>query len=435
MIRTASALNRRQWLASMASVTACGWLPGLVAATAQHPARQRSCIMLWLNGGPATIDLFDLKPGNANGGPFQPIATRSAGVQISEHLPTLAKWSERTALVRSLRTKEGDHGRARFLASTGNVPLGAILFPAFGACVAKELGSVEGQLPSFISIARPRNQGGNLSAGAGFLGPAYAPLLVGEGASERRGGSADELTVPNLARLTSVSAAEQAARVDLLADLDERFAVGRDVPQTAGQRTAYRRAVRLMTPEAAQAFDFLSETAATRERYGRDLFGQACLLARRLVERDVPFVEVTLDGWDTHQDNFTRVRELSGILDRAVGALLTDLHDRGLLERTLIVCMGEFGRTPKINVNTGRDHYPAAWSAFLAGGGIRGGQAYGTTSPDGLTVTSQPTSIPDLLATICTALGIDPEKQNMSNVGRPIRIADPSAQPITEILA
>jgi len=179
----------------------------------------------------------------------------------------------------------------------------------------------------------------------------------------------------------------------------------------------------------------VSVAAATRERYGTTAFGQGCLLARRLIERRVPFVEVTLGGWDTHADNFPAVQKLSGVLDRAWSSLMHDLHERGLLDSTVIVWMGEFGRTPGINPQAGRDHYPKAWSVVLGGGGIKGGTVIGRTSASGLEVEDHPVATPDLLATVCLALGIDPAHQNMSNVSRPIRIVDPVAKPIHEALA
>ncbi len=189
-----------------------------------------------------------------------------------------------------------------------------------------------------------------------------------------------------------------------------------------------------MEPAAAAAFDLDEEQDDLRDTYGRNIFGQGCLMARRLVERGVPFVEVSLGGWDTHQNNFERVKGLSGTLDGAFAALLGDLSDRGLLDSTVIVCMGEFGRTPKINGGSGRDHYPVAWSSVLAGGGLQGGSVIGKTAPDGMTVADRPVAVPDLIATIVQAVGIDPKKQNMSNVSRPIRIADPEAKPIVEVL-
>ncbi|MBX9626673.1 MAG: DUF1501 domain-containing protein, partial [Gemmataceae bacterium] len=212
------------------------------------------------------------------------------------------------------------------------------------------------------------------------------------------------------------------------------FAAGRPAPVAESVRAATLQAVRLMRPEAAAAFDLDAETDKTRAAYGKGVFAEGCLLARRLVERGVPFVEVTLDGWDTHDKNFDRVRELSGTLDAAFAALLSDLKDRGLLDATLVVCQGEFGRTPKINGQTGRDHWPASWAVALAGGGIKGGQVVGKTTADGTAVDGDPTSVPDLIATVATAVGVDPRKQNMSNVGRPIRVADPAAVPIRGLL-
>ena len=203
---------------------------------------------------------------------------------------------------------------------------------------------------------------------------------------------------------------------------------------TDAARAATDAGIRLMQPAAAEAFRLDRETAKARDAYGRNVFGQGCLLARRLVERGVPFVEVTLDGWDTHLNNFDQVKGLSGTLDGAFATLLTDLRDRGLLDSTLVVCLGEFGRTPKINGANGRDHWPRAWGAALAGGGLRGGQSIGRTSADGTTVEDRPITIPDLIATVCSAVGIDPAAQNASNVGRPIRVADPSAKPIKELL-
>jgi len=230
----------------------------------------------------------------------------------------------------------------------------------------------------------------------------------------------------------------------MLRSLEDRF-VARHVTSAAatGHQIAYRRAVRLMESEAAAAFDLDAEPSALRDAYGRNRFGQGCLMARRLVQRGVPFVEVSLNGvegnaglgWDTHVDNFQTVRKLSETLDPAWATLLRDLQERGLLESTLVVWMGEFGRTPVINANGGRDHFPAAWSTVLSGGGIHGGQAIGRTGKDGTEIEDHPVSVPDLLATVCKALGLDPRKQNQSGIGRPIRLVDPDATPIEEVLA
>jgi hypothetical protein len=389
-----------------------------------------------MNGGPASIDLWDLKSGHANGGPSRETATATPGLAISENLPALARWSDRLALVRSMSTKEGDHGRATYLLRTGNLPQGGIEFPTLGSLVAKELLPMRLDLPPFVSIAPQRFLAQN-AFGPGFLGPQFAPLLV---ADSQRSGPGDtaavdqQLRVQNL-NLAGVTPRRAEERLELFHDLEIDFLAGRPGTIADSHRAAYEAAVRLMKPETAQVFDLSGEPPTLRDRYGRNLFGQGCLLARRLVERGVPFVEVTLDGWDTHQNNFDAVKNLCSILDPAWSTLMSDLKERGLLDSTLIVWMGEFGRTPKINPQKGRDHFPDAWCTVLAGGGIRGGQAIGRTSKDGMRVEERPVRVPDLLATVCQALGIDYERQNLSNVGRPIRIVDKSAMPIQEALA
>jgi hypothetical protein len=432
-------LSRRAWLRTvgmgLAGACASPWFRNLSLAAEVAADRKRSLIVLWLNGGPSTIDLFDLKPEHANGGPFKPAQTKVPGLLLSEHLPRMAERSEHLALVRSMSTKEGDHGRASFVARTGVAPQGAIRFPAFGAAVGKELANEAAELPSAVCIAPRRNPDLDGHT-AGFLGSRFAPLLIGEN-STYNSSAADPgrvLHVANLQRPTGVASATQQARLSLLQQADGRFAGRHRGAATSSHQASVDRAVRLMQDHAARTFDLDDEPAKTREAYGKSLFGQGCLLARRLVERDVPFVEVTLDGWDTHQNNFDRVAELSRTLDQGWGALVDDLKDRGMLDSTLVVCLGEFGRTPKINGNAGRDHYPAAWSVALAGGGIRGGALVGRTSEDGMAVADRPTSIPDLLATVCQAMGVDPLKQNISNVSRPIRIVDKSARPLEELL-
>jgi Protein of unknown function (DUF1501) len=283
--------------------------------------------------------------------------------------------------------------------------------------------------------------------GPGFLGPQYAPLVVGEGAVMDPNGANDarnlSFKVEDLNLPAGVDTPRADARLGLLDCLRKDFLSSHPGVGPLSHQDAYLRAVRLMRSAAARAFELEEEPASVRDAYGRTPFGQGCLLARRLVERGVPFVEVTLSsapgaaavGWDTHQQNFEAVKKLSEVLDPAWAALMDDLRGRRLLDSTLIVWMGEFGRTPKINPQAGRDHFPAAWTTVLGGGGIKGGQVIGRTSADGNSVEERPVAVPDLMATICKALGIDPSKQNLSDVGRPIRIADPSARPITEALA
>ncbi len=271
---------------------------------------------------------------------------------------------------------------------------------------------------------------------------------MGEAAENRLGDAgavADQsLNVRNLELPRGVTPEQRDARVALLETMQSDFRATHPVLPAVSNQAAYARALRLMRSEAARAFDLDAEPAALRDAYGRNQFGQGCLLARRLVERGVAFVEVALGGvngessapiaWDGHTDIFDSVKSLSGPLDAGWSTLMMDLQARGLLDSTLIVWMGEFGRTPRMNRTNGRDHYPNAWSTVLAGGGIKGGQVVGRTSPDGSTVEDRPVAVVDFLATICLALGIDPLKENMSNVGRPIRIVDKSARPIEEVL-
>jgi uncharacterized protein (DUF1501 family) len=437
-----SLLSRRQILrvgAVSTAVSLSGWLGRLAQATAATQDRpKRSCILLWMNGGPSTIDLFDLKPGHENGGPYKPIPTSAPGLQIGEHLPKLARHGQRLAILRGMSTKEGDHARGTYLMRTGQLPGAAgIQYPSIGALISKELGDPKSELPNFVSIA-PQRFFAQEAFGPGFLGPTHAPLIVGENPNfnPQQSGAIDAaLKVADLERPKSVDQASAAARLDLLREVQEEFAAGRPGTIAKSHAAAYERAIRLMQSEGGQVFDLSSEKADVRDKYGRNLFGQGCLLARRLVEKGVPFVEVSLSNWDTHAQNFDRVKDLCGALDSAWSALLDDLQDRGLLDSTTIVWMGEFGRTPKINQARGRDHYPNAWSTVIAGGGIKGGQAIGRTSKDGTTVEERPTSTLDFLATVCLALGIDYEKTNPSNVGRPIRIVEKGAQPVTEVIA
>jgi hypothetical protein len=434
--------------AGFAGVSLSGWLGRLAADEGKNPQRKRACILLWMNGGPSQLDTWDLKPGHANGGPFKEIDTNAPGVKFSEHLPELAKRADKLAIIRSMSTREADHTRGTYLMRTGRVPGGPIPYPTLGSFVSKELESEKAELPSFVSIAPFRF----LSPGAydsGFLGPKYAPLIVGENAGANfkvAGGAPDDaaaLKVQDLDRPAGVKGDRASSREKLLQAMEKDFVEGRSGLATESHRAAYQAALTMMQSKAVKAFDLSEESAKLRDRYGRSLFGQGCLLARRLIESGVPFVEVTLSGvpgqgnlgWDTHQNNFESVKKLSQVLDPAWATLMDDLKDHGLLDTTTIVWMGEFGRTPRINASNGRDHWANGWSTVLAGGGIKGGQVIGKTSPDGTEVKDRPVTVPDLLATVCQALGLDIAKQNQSNVGRPIRLVEPNAKPIKEVLS
>jgi hypothetical protein len=446
-----SRLSRREALqlaaAGVVGYSMSGWLEAVAQEAAGNPQRRRSCILLWMNGGPSQMDTFDLKPGHTNGGPYTEIQTSVPGIRISQHLPRIARHMDKMAIVRAMSTREGDHARGTFYLRSGYLPQGPIQYPTLGSLVSKEIGAPDLPLPSFVSIA-PFRAFSPAAYTSGFLGPQYAPLMVGETNNfgfnpQAANNYEDSLRVADMRAPEEISEAQFNSRVDLLQDMERDFVARHQTVAARSHQTAYERAVRLMRTSARTAFNLSEEPAAVRDSYGRNLFGQGCLLARRLVERNVPFVEVTLGylpnnpiGWDTHGQNFQNVQRLSEILDPAWGSLMDDLRQRGLMDTTTIIWMGEFGRTPRINQGQGRDHYPNAWTTVLAGGGIRGGSVFGRTSADGTTVEDpRPVSVPDFIATIMQAVGIDHEMTNMSNVGRPIPVADRNSRPIREILA
>lgn len=441
--------SRRSMLGALAAGAAgsgvSGWMPGFARAFADDPRRKRHCVLLWMPGGPTQTDTFDMKPGHLNGGEFQEIATSVPGLRFSEHLPRLAQLAEHLAIIRGMSTGEGDHGRGTYLMRTGRSPEGVIRYPAIGAALSKELGSEDATLPNFVSIASSQNFN-RAAFQSGFLGPRHAPLVVDTRDDFRTFAQFEleqdfaRLGVADLQPPPEVGLHQAAQRVQLLHTMQSTFAAAHPGGATATHQATLERAVRMVHGEAGEAFDLSQENDATRERYGRGRFGQGCLLARRLIERGVPFVEVSLGGqgrWDTHTANFETVAALSAELDAGWSSLMEDLRDRGLLESTTILWMGEFGRTPRINGGAGRDHYPQAWSTVLAGGGINGGQAWGRTDAGGESIVDGMVDTGNLLTTLCHALGVNPRIQNISNVGRPIRIAEgrPIKPLLTEIVA
>src|SRR5262249_12223595 len=296
---------------------------------------------------------------------------------------------------------------------------GGLTYPSIGSIVSAELGRPEYPMPNFVAV-------GGRSYGAGFLGAKHQPLVVTDPA---RG-------VENLKPLTDVQHFND--RVGLLEEMEQAFFRDYKAGSATDHKTTYHRAVTLMKSKEAKAFDLSLEPASSKAAYGSSKFGEGGLLARRLVETGVSFVEVNLGGWDTHQDNFDRVKRLSGQVDPAASALIKDLKDRGLLDSTLVVWMGEFGRTPKINTRgakPGRDHYPRAWTTLMFGGGIKAGQVIGKTDKEGATVVERPISALDFLPTVCQVRGSDNKKQNTPPTGRPIRMVDKGAAPIKELFA
>jgi uncharacterized protein (DUF1501 family) len=417
----------RMSLASAFGAAACPWLPRLAAAAGATPAK--ACIVLWMSGGPSQTDTWDLKPGHKNGGPFKEIGTAVPGMRVSEHLPKLAAVARHLGVIRSMATREGEHGRATQLLHTGQLPGGPVDYPALGSMVAKHLGDPDHDLPGYVTI-NPSMFGGG-AIGAGFLGPQYAPMAV-SGISDNPNARAD-LTIDDLKPAGPVAASDMDARRQLLAGLQGDFEKRHGGAAAKAHAASYRKAQRMIDTQARGGFRLGEEPAKLRDAYGRTRFGQGCLLARRLIERGVSFVEVSLEGWDTHSQNFEQVKTLNQTLDPAFATLLSDLKDRGRLDHTLVVWMGEFGRTPAINPNAGRDHFPAAWSVVLAGAGIKGGQVVGSTSKDGLTVADRPVSVADFLATVFTAVGVDPKTENQTWDGRPIALVK-GGRPIEELV-
>lgn len=380
-------------------------------------ARPKSCILLWMNGGPSHIDTFDPKPGAATGGPFKAIATSAPDVKICEHLPQLAEQAQHLAVIRSMTTKEGNHDRGQYLMHTGYAPSGTLKHPSLGAWVSHELGDPSFDLPNFVSIRGP-------SIGASFLGVEHNPFAVQNPSQGVR----------NLPAAKDVDRTRFAGRMQALEMLQNEFRAETQLAAVAGHDAVYAKTVRLMHSPLTKAFDLKDEPAATVQAYGDTDFGRGCLMARRLVETGVRFVEVTLDGWDTHIDNFSATKYLMRDLDPAMSTLVRELDERGRLDDTLVIWMGEFGRTPKITAADGRDHYPTAWSTVLAGGGVRGGQAYGATDDEGAKVVADPVTVPDYFATIATLLGMDPTHEEMSPVGRPIAISE-NGRAIAKLIA
>jgi uncharacterized protein (DUF1501 family) len=365
----------------------------------------KSAILLWMGGGPPTIDMFDMKPGAPTGGPMTPIATTGEG-QICSLMPQLALQMQHLSIIRSMSTREADHNRGRYYMHTGYVPNPNIEHPSYGAVVAHEMASHAPQLdlPPFISIGGP-------SEGPGFLGMAFAPFQV-----ETNG------NVRNLQM--GIEEARLADRMQMLAVLERNFVGEQRGAAAADHAKVLDKTLALMTSQQMRAFRVDEEPQAVRDRYGDFGFARGCLMARRLVEVGVPFVEVDFGGWDLHDNNFTTLETKLPQLDQAFSALVEDLVQRGQWQDTVVLWMGEFGRTPRINGNAGRDHWARSWSVVLGGGGLVAGRVIGQTNADGTSVESEPYSSEDLMATVCRGLGISLETRFTAKNGRPMKIAN-----------
>jgi hypothetical protein len=399
------ALSRRsfvRWLA--AGATSLGWFDRLTLHADELRQAQKACILLWMAGGPSQFETFDPKPGTATQGPSRAISTSVPGIAVAEHWPHVAQAVGELTIIRSMTSKEGNHGRATYLLHTGYAPSGGIVHPGFGSVVASELGPDEFDLPHFVSIQGP-------SIGPSFLGVPYAPFVVSD----------PNRPPDNLA--TPVPANRLERRLGLLNELEAPAAHAAALP-VKDHQVLYQQTARMVSSPRVKAFELDAEPQQLRDAYGRSSFGQGCLMARRLVEAGVTFVEVQSAGWDTHAGELAHLKKWIPPVDQGMAALLTDLKVRGLLDRTLVIWMGEFGRMPYINLTGGRDHFPSAFNVALAGCGVKGGQAIGATNRLGTAVASRPVTVPDLFCTFCRALGIDPRRENQSNVGRPIPIVE-----------
>jgi hypothetical protein len=414
-------MSRRHFLSHLAgsgaAATAALTLGHSLQAHADELKRNhKSAILLWMSGGPSTMDIWDLKPGTSTGGPFQPIAT-AGDVQICEHMPLTAKVMDKLAIVRSMSTREADHDRGRYYMHTGYVPNPNIEYPSYGSVISHELIDQRPNLeiPPFISV-------GGGSEGPGFLGMAWAPFVVNSNGQVR-----------NLEmNLDEKRLMQRMAALDLI----EKGFISQNRGSAADDHMKIlKKTLNLMTSQQMEAFKVTKEPQEVQDRYGTDGFGRGCLMARRLVEAGVPFVEVDYGGWDNHNNIFPTLKDTKlPVIDQAMSAMVEDLDQRGLLQDTAIIWMGEFSRTPRINGDSGRDHWARSWSVVLGGAGMKGGIAVGETNADGTSVETEPYTSQDVMATVCKALGISLETTFTSKSGRPMKIAN-SGKVIKELFA
>ena len=402
--------------AGFVGLSGASWLQALGLCAEDLKREGRACIMVFLTGAPSQMETWDPKPGTANGGPTKAIDTAIPGVQFAEYWPKVAGLMKDLSVIRTMAGKEAAHERGQYHLRTGRRLGGASKFPHFGAVAAQELGDPEADVPNFISI------GNTISSG--FLGVNVAPFVV-----ERAGQLPANVS-------TSVATARIDRRLALLRAQDDDLASAGAADIAREHQAFYDKASHLMTSRRLKAFTLEGEADATKQSYGAHAFGQGCLVARRLVESGVPFVEVQRGGWDMHQDLWQNIPRAAGEVDQGLSALVKDLKQRGLLERTLVVVLGEFGRTPKINQrtpNVGRDHWARNFNLLIGGAGIRGGQCIGKTSDDGMEIADRPVEVDDLFRTMCGSLGIDADKELITPEGRPLRIVD-AGEPIGELL-
>ncbi len=415
-------MSRRHFMNHMAGAAALAapataFTNSILANATDMKKRHKAAIMLWMGGGPSSMDIWDLKPGAPTGGPFKQISTSADGVAICEHMPLMAKQMHHMAIVRSMSTREADHMRGRYYMHTGYVPNPNVEHPSYGAVISHELADQVPNLeiPPFVSV-------GGGSVGPGFLGMTWSPFVVDSNGNVR-----------NLEM--GVDPARLAQRMEMLATIEKRFIGERRGASADDHAKVLDKTVKLMTSPQMDAFKVMKEPKDIQEKYGASGFGRGCLMARRLVEAGVPFVEVDLGGWDNHANIFPTLQDQKlPMLDQAMSALVADLADRGMLDDTVVMWMGEFSRTPNINGGGGRDHWARSWSVVVGGGGFKRGVVVGETSSDGKEVVSEAYSSQDLMASVLKSLGVSLETTFTAKNGRPMKIAN-SGKVIKELFA
>jgi hypothetical protein len=368
--------------------------------------KAENVILFWNGGGMSHLDTWDPKPGRPTQGEFDPIDTSVPGMQISEIFPELAKQMHHCALIRSIAGTTGAHGPATYNLQTSYAPAGNLKHPGIGSVVAHEK-EKRGDLPSYITIS-------GRAPKAYYLGQECEAYSVGT----------PGVKDPYLAFPEGIAEARGNERLEILARYNKRFGRSKSDNKLASTQTAINDAVRLMRSPALKAFELTNVPTTTLNRYGDSTFGRGALIAKRLVEQGVRFVQVNRGGFDTHSNNFPAMRAHGSVMDPALASLIEDLAESGMLKKTLVLMLSEFGRTPKINPNAGRDHWAPVFSAFMAGGGLKGGTVIGSSDKDGMRAADQPLQVPDIHASVCHALGIDPNKEVLTPLRRPMKLVN-----------
>ena len=421
-------INRRAFLGGALAVGATAFADmtqmnvlSNTALASELKKTQKRVILLWLAGGSSQLETWDPKPGAVTGGPFRAIKTNVTGVQISELMPKMAQRMNHTCLIRSLNTKDGDHGGAAKMMMRGRRDEASLKYPDLGAVIAKEMGRFDSKVPDYVTFYS-ETEGRSMAPGdPGFLGSRFAPMEL-----------TASMMPDNIRKIDGITEIDHQQRADLRELFSKQFSQGRSSSTLSSHNEAYQRVRGLMASE--KLFDINQEPQKVRDKYGPTQFGEQVLIARRLIEAGVPFVRVGRAWWDSHGQNFETHQEMVPELDFVMAALIDDLQDRGLLEHTLIVTLAEFGRTPTINSSLGRDHFASAWSSSLTGCGIKGGSVFGKSDATGQRVTDGEVGAARLFATIYSALGINPQK-NYYVGSRPVPLTDPGTEAISEVLA